>query len=293
MPSKDRGKPPKPLITQNTNNILEAILEDQELRERLPGLVMIAERNEVINNWPKWSSESLECLRKEFSEANILRLMRANPTRLVDLTLTRKAWKDARKLRFFARDSLVFVSEELKGKKGWGMCGGKPIYVATSSRIAKIDLLIEDLEERVSQLYNEEREASIALKRSKEAAKQFAKAGQDEKLAGALWHALGALATTTGFVYFKRWSMNDSICWFKLGITNNPNRRESEQNVLPVAAETIACVEVGSMDRARAIEAAIHKVLEDWRITNANNREIFHLTDQQASAVKAVLQKLQ
>jgi hypothetical protein len=87
--------------------------------------------------------------------------------------------------------------------------------------------------------------------------------------------------------------MSDGSCWFKVGITNNPDRRETEQNVLPVAAETIACVDVGSMDRARAIEAAIHQVLEEQRITDANNRELFHLSAQQASAVKAVLERLE
>jgi hypothetical protein len=46
------------------------------------------------------------------------------------------------------------------------------------------------------------------------------------------------------------------------------------------------------MDRARAIEAVIHQVLEEQRITDANNRELFHLSAQQASAVKAVLEKL-
>jgi hypothetical protein len=86
--------------------------------------------------------------------------------------------------------------------------------------------------------------------------------------------------------------MPDGNCWFKVGITNNPDRRDTEQNVLPVAAETIVCVDVGSMDRARAIENVIHQVLEEQRIKDANNREVFHLSAQQASAVKAVLLRL-
>ena len=86
--------------------------------------------------------------------------------------------------------------------------------------------------------------------------------------------------------------MPDGSCWFKVGITNNPDRREIEQNVLPVAAETIVCVDVGSIERARAIEVVIHQVLDDQRIKDANNRELFHLSAQQASAVKSVLMKL-
>jgi hypothetical protein len=46
------------------------------------------------------------------------------------------------------------------------------------------------------------------------------------------------------------------------------------------------------MDRARAVEAVIHNVLVEHRITDANNRELFHLSDQQALAVKFVLEKL-
>ncbi len=117
--------------------------------------------------------------------------------------------------------------------------------------------------------------------------------GQDEELASALWNALDTTPPTVGFVYLKRWKMPDGSCWFKVGITNNPDRRETEQNVLPVAAETIVCVDVGSMERAKAIEVVIHQVLDEQRIKDANNRELFFLSTQQASAVKAVLMRLE
>jgi hypothetical protein len=165
--------------------------------------------------------------------------------------------------------------------------------LTTATKIAKLDLLIEVLEERVAELKAENKLESEARQRAKQAVKNFVQAGQDEKLAGALWHALDSAPPTAGFIYLKRWTMPDGSCWYKVGVTNNPDRREIEQNVLPVAAESIACVDVGSMDRARAIEATVHQVLDEQRITDANNRELFHLSDQQAAAVKAVLERLE
>ena len=81
-----------------------------------------------------------------------------------------------------------------------------------------------------------------------------------------------------GFVYLKRWQMPHGVCWYKLGITSNPNRRNSEQNVLPVPAEIIACVDVGSMERARLIEADFRRELDSQQIRNASNRELYELS---------------
>lgn len=164
--------------------------------------------------------------------------------------------------------------------------------VISKTQRVKLKVLIEDSELRAEELRAEERRKADDLSRSQAAASQFACIGQDAKLAGALWHALETMPPTTGYVYLKRWRMPDGQCWFKVGITNDPRRREIEQNVLPVAAETVACVDVGSMDRARAIEALIHQVLDEQRITDANNCELFHLNDQQSAAVKVVLEKL-
>jgi len=237
-------------------------------------------------------SDPAEGLRSEFTEARLLRLAGIKPIKIDDISQARQALKDAKRFRTYMRDSADYAGRGYK--KGWQAdLGSVPFYMATSSRIARFDLLIEDLQERVDQLKAEERRKTEALQRSRKAARQFALAGHDEKLAGALWHSLETAPPTTGFVYLKRWVMPDASCWFKVGITNTPDRREAEQNVLPDAAETIACVDVGSMDRARAIEATVHQVLEEQRITDANNRELFHLSDQQASAVKAVLEKLE
>jgi hypothetical protein len=251
----------------------------------------------------KWRSESEWILKREFTDSNILRLTSTKPAKVVDLLQAEEVLLAIQKLRFFAcipggfRSDGWHVPAYIK-RKGWGSHGSdyelvtKAFYITTAAKITKLDLLIEDLEARVDQLEADNVRASKALQRSQEAAKQFEQAGQDVPLAGALWHALDTVPPAVGYVYFKRWSMPDGSCWFKVGITNNPDRRETEQNVLPVAAETIVCVDVGSMDRARSVEAVIHKVLEEQRITDANNRELFHLSDQQAAAVKAVLEKL-
>lgn len=94
-----------------------------------------------------------------------------------------------------------------------------------------------------------------------------------------------AKLSVCGFVYFKRWRLRDGTCWYKVGITNNMSRRESEQNVLPVAAETLAYFDAGGMDRAKAYESAIHLVLDSQRIRDANNRELFHLSKEQELAL--------
>jgi hypothetical protein len=251
-----------------------------------------------------WCGEELGKLVEEFAESRILRLASTKPAKIIDQRQAKQILGDIKKFRYFARPTgeqvlcFGFLTKIDKKGKGWQVVYNTDslkfpcVYITTRSKIAKLDLLIEDLEERIIQLEEAEKKAAEDLKRSRDAAKHFEQVGQDEKLAGALWHALETTPPTGGFIYFKRWTMPDSSCWFKVGVTNNPERRETEQNVLPVAAETIVCVDVGSMDRARAVEAVVHQVLEEQRITDANNRELFHLSDQQAAAVKAVLEKL-
>lgn len=236
---------------------------------------------------------NISSLKHDFSEARLLRLAARRPGKLVDIGEASQILEDVKKFRIYMRDSSVYGSTGYGYQKGWGMHGSMPIYVATTSKIARFDLLIEDLEARLIQLTEAEKQKIEAQQRSQRAARLFSMVGQDEELASALWNALDTTPPTVGFVYLKRWKMPDGSCWFKVGITNNPDRRETEQNVLPVAAETIVCVDVGSMDRAKAIEVVIHQVLDEQRIKDANNRELFFLSTQQASAVKAVLMRLE
>jgi hypothetical protein len=235
-------------------------------------------------------------IERQFPEVHILRLTATRPARLSGSKQAKEILGEIKKLRSYMKERSYVAPYKDLGftvTNGWGRYPYGMVYVTSASKIAKLGLLIEDLEERVIQLEAEDRQKAEALRRSEQAAKQFVQAGEDKALAGALWHALDSTPPTVGFVYLKRWNMPDGSCWYKVGITNNPDRRETEQNVLPVAAETIACVDVGSVDRARAIEAVIHHVLDEQRITNANNRELFHLSEQQASAVKSVLERLE
>jgi hypothetical protein len=272
------------LIEDLEERVIQLEKEDSQKTEALKG------SKEATRQFAQ--TDSIYALSEEFTEARLFRLTASKPDKLNDLGEASQVLEDVRKFRVYMRDSTVYGSAGYGYKRGWGMHDSRPSYIATTSRIARFDLLIEDLEERVIQLEKEDSQKTEALKRSKEATRQFARIGQDKKLAGALWHALDTTPPTVGFIYLKRWTMPDGSCWFKIGITNNPDRREKEQNVLPVAAESIVCVDVGSMDRARAIEFVIHQVLEEQRIKDANNRELFHLSAQQASAVKAVLKKL-
>jgi hypothetical protein len=223
-------------------------------------------------------------LEERLSNVQLLKILRSNPSKNGDVRELEKIIRDAE-----------YILKNCRSKKEDALDEAKAFVSETKQ--ARLKLLIEDANKRISFLESlrasEVQAAEREQRRAEVASAQFASISEDLQLAGALWHALDSKARTVGYIYLKCWRMPDSSCWFKVGITNNPDRRETEQNVLPVAAETIICVDVGSMDRARAIEAVIHQVLKEQRITDANNREIFHLSDQQALAVKAVLERLE
>lgn len=100
-----------------------------------------------------------------------------------------------------------------------------------------------------------------------------------------------SLSIQPGYLYFKKWTV-DLNTWFKIGVTNSPNRRDSEQNVLPVPAETLCLVRLDTMDHARAAEKAFHKVLEKRRIRGAKNKELFQLSPPDYKAVMIVFGEL-
>jgi hypothetical protein len=91
------------------------------------------------------------------------------------------------------------------------------------------------------------------------------------------------------YVYLKKWAMPGGTVWCKVGITNSPTRREAEQNVLPVPAETLACVNVGDRNQAFAVETAIRRTLVKQNITGAANRELFYLNEEQVATVLSLL----
>lgn len=95
-----------------------------------------------------------------------------------------------------------------------------------------------------------------------------------------------------GYLYFKCWVLPDDSKWYKIGITNNPARREAEQNVLPVPSNTLHIVALESTDHARLAEAAFHDVLDHAQIKGAGNRELFNLKPRQVQAVIAAMKQL-
>lgn len=97
----------------------------------------------------------------------------------------------------------------------------------------------------------------------------------------------------SGFVYFKVWAMPGDIRWYKIGITNDPGRRDAEQNVLPVPSETLGLIRMPSIEYARLIESAFRVVLEQSNIKGAGNRELFHLRPKQVVAIVEIMSKLQ
>ena len=116
----------------------------------------------------------------------------------------------------------------------------------------------------------------------------------DASLASALSKAAQEAITgePRGFLYFKCWVLPDDSRWYKVGITNDLKRRDSEQNVLPVAAETIASKGFPNIEEAGAVEKAFHRVLAERRIVGANNRELFHLKPAEVAALKAAIEAI-
>jgi hypothetical protein len=96
----------------------------------------------------------------------------------------------------------------------------------------------------------------------------------------------------TAYLYLKRWVISEDTKWWKIGITNNIERRETEQNVLPVPAELLACIKCTNMPEAKQLEKAMHWVLKKEMIQGANNRELFILTEPQEDAVIAAFSQL-
>jgi len=80
------------------------------------------------------------------------------------------------------------------------------------------------------------------------------------------------------FLYLKKWVVAGKK-WMKLGITNNPERRDSEQNVLPVPAELIKLVKMPNRKIAEKIEKELLDLYLSQKISGANNKELFEMND--------------
>jgi hypothetical protein len=161
-------------------------------------------------------------------------------------------------------------------------------FISDSGKYHKLCVVLLELKQHLSRILQERSapgKAKIALQ---SAVKKGVKIDKDfeDSLKIAIENARNS---TGGYVYLKQWSLADGTRWFKVGITNNPNRRDAEQNVLPVPAVTLRLMETQSMDQAAAIERALHQQLAAQKVTGAGNRELFHLDEPQLAALMAAM----
>lgn len=227
-----------------------------------------------------------------FDEVFIARLFLVKPRQIS--CIEELAWLDQLILfRRYVRDT------SLRGvSKGWLVEGAgrdlRATYGMTPSKIARLDVLIEALLRRKRDFVELEESMAIQKKQADIVNRKIGKASccHDPGLYAILRSALDSNRDDSGYVYFKQWMLPDGTCWFKLGITSSPNRRDSEQNVLPVLPKTLCCVRVSSMDRARAIESCFHGVLSRYRIVGAGNRELFVLSLAQAGSVRLAFESM-
>lgn len=91
------------------------------------------------------------------------------------------------------------------------------------------------------------------------------------------------------YLYFKVWSFPDGSRWYKIGITSDLQRRDAEQNVLPVPPETLAAIKFLHSEYAKAAEQAFHGEMLKMQIKGARNRELFSLTPCQVVSVIAAM----
>ena len=162
------------------------------------------------------------------------------------------------------------------------------MFISDSGKYVKLCAVLLELKQHLSRILQERSAPRNAKKALHSAAEKGIKI--DEGFADSLKIAIeSARNSTGGYVYLKQWSLADGTRWFKVGITNNPNRRDVEQNVLPVPAVTLRLMETQSMDQAAAIERALHQQLAAQKVTGAGNRELFHLNDPQLAALMAAM----
>ncbi len=149
----------------------------------------------------------------------------------------------------------------------------------------KIDNLIEKIKPENFQKLKEE---LLAVKDLEDLELENIDSELFDKLENSIKEALNIKA---GYLYFKKWDLPETT-WYKIGKTNNPDRRDSEQNVLPVPAQTLYLLKLGSMEQASSVERAILKTLGDRRIIGAKNKELFKLGLSDYKAIVKALKNL-
>ena len=163
-------------------------------------------------------------------------------------------------------------------------------YSSSPKQLSRLKVVRLELMQHSSRIKKDNKNLQIKSRKLAGRASANASESVDKELTAGLIAAIeNARNATGGYVYLKQWTLADGTRWLKLGITNNPSRRDAEQNVLPVPADTLRLMETQSMEQAAAIERALHQQLAAQKITGAGNRELFHLDDGQLAALMAAM----
>lgn len=206
-----------------------------------------------------------------------------------------KTLAEAQKLKGELERALADTTDEAKRgyRLGDKLFDGK-ILVSRSMR-ERLQVKVRHCESAIEHILEQERQRKEEnpIETASKPTELKLPAYADQGLLDELWNELSNIESPTGYIYLKRWNVRGESAWYKLGITSNPKRRDAEQNVLPVPAETLFCYDVGSIDRARAIESKINRVLCSHKIVGSQNRELFHLSEEQVSAIMAVMNAIE
>tara|TARA_A100001035_G_C27752144_1_gene486988 strand:+ start:132 stop:1409 length:1278 start_codon:yes stop_codon:yes gene_type:complete len=216
------------------------------------------------------------------------------PGRTVGFILAELPPTTAKRIKAFYPDSIHGINKDLGLKSVPKL---KDLDELAAESPSKQQLRIEEINKKIERLYSVINPAKITklqdelLKISQEN-DDLSSFEPDEKLLKKLSEGINdALTVSCGYLYLKMWTLPEKT-WFKVGITNSPKRRDSEQNVLPVPSQTVYLLRLDSMEQARSVEKAIHKALADRRIRGSLNKELFQLGARDYKALVISLQRL-
>ena len=219
------------------------------------------------------------------------------PERSAGLTPQELPKKLRKKINDIYRGGLDQINKDLKLRerpKTWEQEEiEKPIVSKNAEKIDKINRKIDRLTELLDPkriLKLQEELTSLSEQKENEELPE-ADVNSNDLLETLRRSVENALEINCGYLYFKQWNLNETT-WYKIGITNSPKRRDNEQNVLPVPAETIFLLRLDSMEQARSLEKAFHRALENRRVKGALNKEIFQLKRSDYKSVMIVLREL-
>lgn len=163
-------------------------------------------------------------------------------------------------------------------------------FSSSPNQLSRLKVIRLELTQQSARAKKEIQAQQVKAKKALGAIRNTISNNIDKGFAAGLTAAIKeARNSTGGYVYLKQWTLMDGTRWLKVGITSNPNRRDTEQNVLPVPVVTLRLMETQSMDQAAAIERALHQQLAAQKVTGAGNRELFHLDDAQLAALIAAM----